>query len=149
MGYRLRISDALRRPRRLLLFFLLLTVAPAAGLVYAGWTLVVQDRDRSERFRTRREQATDLIVTALKQEVAAVQQQLADPSNWPSLRSDDTRLVVLGVRRRLPEAPWALFLPDASRTPKRRSRNGDPEVQGTGDQPGCGSQGRGAAASGA
>jgi hypothetical protein len=62
------------------------------------------------RLDDRRERSTDLIVTALQQQIKTVQQQLADPAAWPALRSDATRIFVLAVRARLLEAHWEPFL---------------------------------------
>jgi uncharacterized coiled-coil protein SlyX len=117
MGRHLRFDDAFRAPRRLLVLFLALTLAPAAALVYMGWRLASQDRVLAEqnvaleqqRHQTRRNQAADLIVTALQQKISAVQQQLGDSSTWPPLRTNDTHVIVLAVRQHLPEAPGEVF----------------------------------------
>jgi hypothetical protein len=48
------------------------------------------------------------------------QPQLANPASWPALRSDTTRMIVLGIRARLPEASWEPFLAGEADEHQRR-----------------------------
>ena len=117
----------LRAPRHLLVLFLVVTLVPAAGLVWLGWYLLQQDRALvDQRIQERRERAADLLVTALDARLRAVEQSLADSTARRDLaQGDDAVLVVLGPSEgdafppgRLPyfpvvppcrEAPAALF----------------------------------------
>jgi len=65
-----------RSPRRFLVSFLAVTMLPAAALFWLGWRFLEQDRAlETQRMRERREQAIDLIVTALEQALAADEQR--------------------------------------------------------------------------
>jgi His Kinase A (phospho-acceptor) domain len=117
-----------RSPHHLFFWFLSLTLVPAAALGWLGWRLAEQDRTLEQRrVQEHRERATDLIVTALQQALAADEQRLADDSVWRSLPSDDARIVVFTpdaielvpttslvynpLPRSLPEAPADAFQP--------------------------------------
>ena len=65
----------LRPPRRLLVLFLAVTLAPAAGLVWLGWRLLGQERSlQAQRRLERRERDADRIVGALRERVLALSQ---------------------------------------------------------------------------
>src|SRR5690349_21767783 len=110
-----------RPPRQLLAVFLAVTFLPASALVWLGWRLLEQDRVLEQRrIQERRERATDLIVTALQQALAADEQRLADPASWRGLPAEDARVVVLGAQSieifpelRLPYYPFRATLPEA------------------------------------
>jgi len=86
----------MRPPRHLLALFLAVTLLPAAGLVWLGWRLLEQDRDlEAQRMLERRENAAELIVSALRERLLAARQTLADPSRAPGLAAGDSVVVVL------------------------------------------------------
>ena len=65
--------------RRLLALFLILTVAPAAGLTWLGWRLLEQDRAlEAQRTLERQEYAADLVAGALGQQIAVSRSQLTE-----------------------------------------------------------------------
>ncbi len=81
---------------RLLALFFVVALAPGAGLVWLGWRLLEQDRDlETQRTMERREYAADRIVGALRQEISAARQALADPVRIPGMAVDDSVVVVL------------------------------------------------------
>jgi signal transduction histidine kinase len=85
----------LRPPRRLLVLFLAVTLAPAAGLVWLGWRLLGQERAlEAQRRLERREQDADRIVGALRERVLAIRQGLADPSRAFDAGPGDAVVVV-------------------------------------------------------
>ena len=87
----------LHPPRRLLVLFLAVTLAPAAGLVWLGWRLLEQERAlEAQRRLERREQGAELIVGALREQLLASRQRLADPSGALGSESGDAVVVVLG-----------------------------------------------------
>ena len=116
-----RLRALLQAPRQLLAVFLALTLLPALALVWLGWRLLEQDRDlEARRIQERRERAADLIGTALQQALAADEQRLAEPSSWPSLTTEDARVIVLGSQSieiapelRLTYYPFRTPLPEA------------------------------------
>lgn len=68
-----------RPASRLLVSFLAVTILPAAALFWLSWRSLEQDRLlEAERVRKRCEQAADLVVTALQQELAALELRLDD-----------------------------------------------------------------------
>jgi signal transduction histidine kinase/tetratricopeptide (TPR) repeat protein len=82
--------------RRLLVLFFAVTLAPAAGLVCLGWTLLGQDRQlEAQRAMERREYAADKIVATLKQEVSDTLLILSDPGRLPELITEGSILVSL------------------------------------------------------
>ncbi len=85
----------LRPPRRLLLLFLAVTLAPAAGLVWLGWRLLEQERAlEAQRRLERREHRADLIVGALREQLLASRQGLSDPSRALDPGAGDAVVVV-------------------------------------------------------
>jgi signal transduction histidine kinase len=88
----------LRPPRRLLVLFLAVTLAPAAGLVWLGWRLLEQERAlEAQRGLERREHGADLIVGALREQLLASRQGLADPSAALRPEAGDAVVVVFGA----------------------------------------------------
>ena len=87
----------LRPPRRLLVLFLVVTLAPAAGLVWLGWRLLHQERALEvQRQLERREQGAELIVGVLREQLLASRQGLADPSRALESEAGDAVVVSLG-----------------------------------------------------
>jgi signal transduction histidine kinase len=88
----------LRPPRHLLVLFLAVTLAPAAGLIWLGWRLLQQDRALVEqRVQEHRERAADLLVAALEQKLLAVERDLTRSSALRDAQpGDDAVLLVLG-----------------------------------------------------
>jgi signal transduction histidine kinase/tetratricopeptide (TPR) repeat protein len=83
-------------PRRLLALFFAVTLAPAAGLVWLGWSLLEQDRQlETQRAMERRDYAADRIVGILRQELSAAKQLLADPARIAELTTDGSVVVLL------------------------------------------------------
>ncbi len=110
------------RPVALLSLFWVVTLAPAAGLLWLGAQLIDQDRAlERQRKREAEERASDLAVALLQQKLAAMERRLNDPA--PSPPDDGVILAEFGphgveVAVRLPfypettpllEAPAALF----------------------------------------
>jgi signal transduction histidine kinase len=133
-----QLRNLLSVPRNLVALFLALTLAPASFLLWFGWRQLEQDRVQEERrIHERREQATNLIATALGQALGSAEQRLADSSTWPAFSADDAWIIVLGAplvqtypsirlpyypyRATLPEAPSALF--QAAETDETRLRD--------------------------
>ncbi len=87
----MRFLGSVPPSRRLLALFLVLTVAPAAGLVSLGWRLLEQDRAlETQRALERQDRAADLIVGALSRQIALCRRRLnhrTDPS-FPTLAPD-------------------------------------------------------------
>jgi signal transduction histidine kinase len=68
-------------PRHWLGLFLLTALLPSTLLVWLGWRALQQDRALAlQEIQERREQAADLIVSALEQSLAAAERSLRDPS---------------------------------------------------------------------
>jgi signal transduction histidine kinase len=88
----------LRPPRRLLVLFLAVTLAPAAGLVWLGWRLLEQERAlEAQRRLERREHGADLIVGALREQLVASRQGLVDTSRALEAEAGDAVVVVFGA----------------------------------------------------
>jgi signal transduction histidine kinase len=82
--------------RRLLALFFAVTLAPAAGLVWLGWTLLDQDRQlEAQREMERREYAADRIVGILRQELSDIRQFLPDSNRIADLIAGDSVVVRL------------------------------------------------------
>jgi len=92
------LREWLRPPRAVLALFLVVTLVPAAGLVWLGWYLLQQDRALvDQRVQERRERAADLLVGTLDAKLRAFEQDLTGPSARQLLaQGDDAVLVVLG-----------------------------------------------------
>ena len=123
MAYR----DWLRPPRHLIALFLLLTLVPSLLLIAFGWRLLRQDLELELRQAdARRDQAADVIVAALEQSIAAVEQAMregrhlenAEPAGdaiavafTPArvVAHPANRLIFRPVADAGPEAPAALF----------------------------------------
>ena len=111
--------------RRLLALFLILTVAPAAGLAWLGWRLLEQDRAlESQRTLERQEYAADLVVSALSQRIAETRRQLTQSEdvfplvNLPdavivTFQQDDLRSIPPGRLLYYPVAPQDREAPEA------------------------------------
>jgi signal transduction histidine kinase len=92
------LLEWLRPPRRLLVLFLAVTLAPAAGLVWLGWRLLEQERAlEAQRMLERRELGADLIVGALREQLVARRQGLADPSRVLEPEAGGAVVVVFGA----------------------------------------------------
>jgi len=81
-----------RPAHHLLVSFLVVTMLPAAALFWLSWRSLEQDRLlEAQRIRERCEQATDLLVTALQQKLAALELRLAD---YAPAANDDALVLV-------------------------------------------------------
>ena len=68
-----------RPPRQLIALFLLITLVPSVLLMAFGWRLLQQDRVNGlQQMKERREQAADLVVSALERSVSTAEQSLRD-----------------------------------------------------------------------
>ncbi|MFX1265352.1 MAG: tol-pal system YbgF family protein, partial [Promethearchaeota archaeon] len=86
----------LNPPRRLLALFFAVTLAPAAGLVWLGWSLLDQDRQlEAQRAMERREHAADRIVNTLRQELSGTRKLLSNPDRIAELTTYDSVVVLL------------------------------------------------------
>ena len=93
-------ANLLRSPRHLLIWFVALTLLPAAALVWAGWWILEQDKIlEQKRIDERRDGKADLVVAALQQAVAATQQRLGDSSAWQSLAVNDAFVLALSPQK--------------------------------------------------
>ncbi len=91
----MKFFESVSPSRRLLALFLILTIAPAAGLAWLGWRLLEQDRAlEAQRAMERREYATDLVASALNRRIAASRRQLAQSGEASSLISAPDAVVV-------------------------------------------------------
>lgn len=85
-----------RSSHRLLGSFLAITLVPSVFLLALGWRLLVQDRALHQRQVTeRREQAADLVVAALDQQLTTVERSLADPDLIRTLASTTDAVAVV------------------------------------------------------
>jgi signal transduction histidine kinase len=91
----MRIFESLPPSRRLLALFLILTVAPAAGLAWLGWRLLEQDRAlEAQRALERQEYAADLVASALSRQIAVSRRHLAQSEEESSLATATDAVVV-------------------------------------------------------
>lgn len=114
-------------PRRVVVLFLALTLAPAGGLVWLGWRLLEQDRAlEAQRTQERRDNAADLAVSALDRELSTARQRLVQPHQPTGLASPRDSLVVVFRQQRIEALPAGrlLFYPYISP---------DVELAGSGD----------------
>ncbi len=82
----MRFFAAVPPSRRLLALFLILTVAPAAGLIWLGWRLFEQDRAlEAQRTLERQEYAADLVVRELSRQIDASRKQFTQSEYTASL----------------------------------------------------------------
>jgi hypothetical protein len=76
----MRVSSLAPPGQRLVALLAALILLPSAVLVGFGWRMLRQDRVIEQaQFQTRREQTADLVVTALQQALADVEQRLRHP----------------------------------------------------------------------
>jgi len=122
------LREWLRPPRAVLALFLVVTLVPAAGLVWLGWYLLRQDRALvDQRIQERRERAADLLVAALDARLRATELELAGAAPRRVLaEADDAVLVILGrgamdayPRSHLPYYPVAAPCRDPAALPFR------------------------------
>lgn len=98
-------------PRRLAALFLVLTLAPAGGLVWLGWRLLQQDRAlEAQRAQERREHAAGVAAAALERELASARRRLAEPHQAAGLASSRDSLVVVFRQQRLEALPAGRLL---------------------------------------
>jgi signal transduction histidine kinase len=120
-----RLRLWLRRPRDLLILFLLVMLAPAAALAVLGFRLLEQDKAlEGQRFAEQREGAADKAVMALQQTLSATEAQLANPRGWNL--AEDALYVVFHRREIEVEPPGRLLyypvLPETREAPERLFR---------------------------
>ncbi len=91
----MRVFEWISPSRRLLALFLVLTVAPAAGLVWLGWRLLEQDRTlEAQRILERQEYAANLVVGALSRQIAVSRGHLTQSRDASSLVSAQDAVTV-------------------------------------------------------
>src|SRR5581483_10096279 len=84
-----------RPPRHWLGLFLLITLAPSILLIWFGSRSLQQDRTLAlQSVQERRNQAADLVVAGLEQNVGAAEQSLRDPSAAAALAAPEGAVVV-------------------------------------------------------
>lgn len=113
----MKFFEAVSPSRRLLALFLILTLAPAAGLVWLGWRLLEQDRAlETKRAVERREYAADLVAGALNRRIAVSRRQLAQSGEASSLASAPDAVFVTFQQNDLRGLPAGrlLYYPEAS-----------------------------------
>jgi len=112
------VSDWFRPPRYLLALFLVLTLAPASGLVWLGWRMLALDRALArQQLQNRLEGAGDLIAAELDRELGALEGTLPAlvTRGSEALERDGAVVVALGrngLDRRA--GSTLLFVPDAA-----------------------------------
>ena len=85
-----------RPPRQLIALFLLITLVPSVLLMAFGWRLLQQDRGIGlQQMKERREQAADLVVSALERSLSSAEQSLRDPSAAQALASAEDAVTVI------------------------------------------------------
>jgi len=111
-------------PRRLLALFFVVTLAPAAGLVWLGWKLLDQDRDlETQRIMERRESAADRIVDVFQQQISAARRALDDPARTLEAAEADAVVVVFGPSGlTIHPASRVLYLPVVPSEPEAPDR---------------------------
>jgi len=121
----MKFFESVPPSRRLLALFLVLTVAPAAGLVWLGWRLLEQDRTlEAQRILERQEYAADLVVGALGRQIAASRRYLTQSGDTSSLvtapdavavifQQDGFRDLPVGRLLYYPVAPQVREVPEA------------------------------------
>ena len=113
----MKFFESVSPSRRLLALFLILTVLPAAGLVWLGWRLLEQDRAlEAQRAMERREYAADLVAGALSRRMAVSRRQLTQSGEASSLVSAPDAVVVTFQQNDLRDIPAGrlLYYPAAS-----------------------------------
>jgi signal transduction histidine kinase len=117
MSYR----DWLRPPRHLVALFLVLTLVPSLLLIAFGWRLLEQDLElERQQAEAGREQAADLIVAALEQNLTTAEAALRDARGFPSIAGSEDAVVVLfeSGNARAEPAHRLLFYPVPSPGPE-------------------------------
>ena len=95
----MNLREWFRPPRHLLVMFCGITFVSAATLGWLGWQLVRQDRAlASQRSQERRENAADLAVASLEQQLSEVEEQLTALADLPA---NDLRERALAYSQRL------------------------------------------------
>jgi signal transduction histidine kinase len=103
----------------LLVLFLAVTLAPAAGLVWLGWRLLGQERAlQVQRRLERREQDADRIVGALRERVLAVRQELAGTPRAFDPGAGDAVVVVFSGGSVRVDPPGGLLYDPAGDSPR-------------------------------
>jgi signal transduction histidine kinase len=91
----MKFFKSLPPSRRLLTLFLILTIAPAAGLAWLGWRLFEQDRVlEAQRAMERQEYAADLVAGALRSRLTASRSRLIQSQDVASLVAAPDAVVV-------------------------------------------------------
>ncbi|MBP1623501.1 MAG: yycG 2 [Acidobacteria bacterium] len=107
----MRLFESVPPSRRLLALFLILTIAPAAGLAWLGWRLLEQDRAlEAQRALERQEYATDLVAGALSRRIATSRSQLTQSSDVSSPAATPDAVVVTFQQDGLRDTPAGRLL---------------------------------------
>jgi signal transduction histidine kinase len=113
----MRFFESVPPSRRLLALFLVLTLAPAAGLAWLGWRLLEQDRElEAQRTLERQEYTADLVAGALSRQITGSRQLLTESGKISSLVSAPDAVVVTFQQDGLSDLPAGrlLYYPVAS-----------------------------------
>jgi len=95
----MNLREWFRPPRHLLVMFCGITFVSAVTLGWLGWQLVRQDRAlASQRSQERRENAAELAVASLEQQLSEVEEQLTALAHLPA---NDLREEALAYSQRL------------------------------------------------
>jgi signal transduction histidine kinase len=107
----MRFFESVPPSRRLLALFLVLTLAPAAGLAWLGWRLLEQDRElEAQRTLERQEYAADLVAGALSRQITGSRQLLTESGKISSLVSAPDAVVVTFQQDGLRDLPAGRLL---------------------------------------
>ena len=113
----MRLFASVPPSRRLLALFLILTVAPAAGLAWLGWRLLEQDRAlEAQRALERQEYAADLVAGALSRQIAVTHRHFTQFGETSALVAAPDAVVVMFQQDSFRDLPAGrlLYYPVAS-----------------------------------
>jgi signal transduction histidine kinase len=94
----MRFGRLTRAPRRVLILFLTVTVAPVAALAWLSWSLLEQDQElETKRLQDALEHAADVVAAALERRVSKATDQILALDNTGHM-PDDAVVVVFGPK---------------------------------------------------
>ncbi len=107
----MRLLEWIPPSRRLLALFLVLTLAPAAGLVWLGWRFFEQDRAlEAQRALERQEYAADHLAGALSRQIALSRGRLTQSADQVSFASASDAVIVRFLPDSLRDLPAGRLL---------------------------------------
>lgn len=110
-----------RPPRHLVVMFVLVTLVPSVLLMASGWRLLQQEREIDrQQAHARREQAVDLVASALEQGLAATEERLRSADHLEAVAATPDSVVVVFDRGQLREWPGRrlLYVPEPPALPQ-------------------------------